>query len=248
LLAAQTPADAVKSLVDAENAFAALAGQKGIKTAFLSFMDKDAIVFKPEPVRAQEFHESRKDDEALLYWVPEFVQISGGLGWTTGPWEYRAEKMQEQPVATGHFITVWKRQKDGSWNWLLDAGISHPMKRGVKPVGVDHVMMIAPRADKAEIERVRKALLAMENAFAKGARKTWGDLAYSAGKYARVYRDGSPILNPNGTAFISMKAVSGEVIFVPDSCGVSESADLAYTYGMGSFHPGEAKAPMERFS
>jgi hypothetical protein len=258
----QAASDVVKSLVDTENAFAAMAGQKGIKTAFLSYMDKDAIVFSPKPVRALEHYENDKD-QGLLYWVPEFVQISGELAWTTGPWEYREQKMQEKPIATGHFITIWKKQKDRSWNWVLDAGIPHPLDSGVKPVAVDHVVMPAPIVDyiqigtpktdkketeKREIDQIRKLLLSMDCAFTKGAGKTWNNPAYSKEEWARVYRKGSPVIKIREKAFSLLKTTAGEVTFAPMACEVSDSKLLGYTYGMGSFQPADRKSPIEEFS
>ena len=51
---------------------------------------------------------------------------AGDLGYTTGPWEFKADIHDAKSVAWGHFLTVWKRQPDGSWKFAIDLGISNP--------------------------------------------------------------------------------------------------------------------------
>ena len=228
VLAAQTYPDAVKSLVETENVFAAMAGQKGINAAFLATMADGAVIFRPEPTDARKVYSSWEEDSGLLYWVPEFVQVSGAgdLGWTTGPWEYRAEKMQEKPIATGHFVTVWKKQADGSWKWVLDAGVPHPLSGGVKKVDVKSYYMEAPKADKNSITLIWNSLLSLDRAFAQGAHKTWADVAYASGKNLRIYRKGSGIIRAEDKEFVSLVASRGEVIFTPYNGGASESGTI----------------------
>jgi hypothetical protein len=68
----------------------------------------------------------------LLAWQPIFarVSIAGDLGYTTGPWEYKDNIKDEKPSGYGNFVTVWKKQADGSWKFVVDLGISHPMSAG----------------------------------------------------------------------------------------------------------------------
>ena len=55
---------------------------------------------------------------------------SGDMGFTTGPWEAKGDINDEKPSGYGHFVTVWKKQADGSWKFVVDLGISHPQSGG----------------------------------------------------------------------------------------------------------------------
>lgn len=128
---------AFDSLVAAERAFAALSVEKGTKTAFLTFLASDGILFRPRAVNGRSLWESRTSPRATLIWEPGFAEVagSGDFGWTTGPWELRAGG---QPFGYGHFLSVWKRVGDGSWRVALDIGIGHQQpERGVGSAVVD---------------------------------------------------------------------------------------------------------------
>src|SRR5262245_6609682 len=113
LFAASNPAQVV---VDSERAFSRLAGEKGIRTAFLTFLAEDSIVFQDKPMPGREVYEKRPEGQGVLFWLPVVADISaaGDLGYSTGPWEY-SPKPGEKPVAFGEFSSIWKKQADGTW-------------------------------------------------------------------------------------------------------------------------------------
>ena len=105
------------AIVKAELAFARLAQEKGQWTAFRETADKDAVMFAPEAVNAQSWLKKRADPPRAVAWQPYriFVSCDGGYAASTGPWT--------QPDGTsGTFTTIWRRQKDGGFKWLLDFG------------------------------------------------------------------------------------------------------------------------------
>src|SRR5260221_7027640 len=95
----------LQKLVDTENAFARTAAEKGTRTAFLSFLADDSIVFNPQRSNGKEVWTARKESPALLSWYPIFADISGNglIGYTTGPWEYRPKGKEDTPAAFGHY-------------------------------------------------------------------------------------------------------------------------------------------------
>jgi ketosteroid isomerase-like protein len=113
-------------LVATEHAFAGLAAEKGTKQAFLHYLGSDAVVFVPRPANGRAVWEARADKPTLLAWQPAFAEVSGwgDLGWTTGPWEYSADR-GAPPSAFGSFVTVWRRANDGHWWVAADIGVSH---------------------------------------------------------------------------------------------------------------------------
>jgi ketosteroid isomerase-like protein len=118
---------AFDSLVASERAFAALSVEKGMKTAFLTYLASDGVIFRPGPVNGRDVWEKRPESQATLAWEPSFAEVagSGDLGWTTGPWEFRPPAERKQPTGYGHFVTVWKKVGDGTWRAAVDLGISH---------------------------------------------------------------------------------------------------------------------------
>ena len=60
-----------------------------------------------------------------LRWKPTYADISrsGDLGYTTGTYEIRGKTPQGQEVSrTGRYVTIWKKQADGSWKVVADIG------------------------------------------------------------------------------------------------------------------------------
>jgi ketosteroid isomerase-like protein len=118
----------LRKLVDTEHAFAQLAADKDTRTAFLANMSDDALIFNPDATKAKPFWEARAANKSLLSWAPNYADISsnGILGYTTGNWEYRAKGKDDTPAAFGEFITLWLRQPDGRYKFVIDIGVGHP--------------------------------------------------------------------------------------------------------------------------
>jgi ketosteroid isomerase-like protein len=117
----------LQKLVDTEHAFAKLAAERGNRTAFLAFMADDALAFVPDRTSAKTFWSARGESKALLSWAPNYADVSssGIIGYTTGNWEFRAKGQSDGPSAFGEFVTIWVRQPDGKYKWVVDIGIDH---------------------------------------------------------------------------------------------------------------------------
>jgi len=116
LLAAAEPAPI--TAIDAERAFAADAQKIGQWTAFRKWSTADALMFTPQPVNAHAFFKDFKDPPVPVYWWPgrSYVSCDGTVAVNTGPWVRNFGK------SVGYFTTIWKRQPDGGWKWIYDAG------------------------------------------------------------------------------------------------------------------------------
>ncbi|MFA7421998.1 MAG: hypothetical protein WCZ90_20105 [Melioribacteraceae bacterium] len=117
----------LNNMVKHEYAFAELAKIGTTKDAFLSFLDNEGIIFRPHPVNGKTFLEKSKPNNGWLIWYPERAGISssGDIGYTTGPASFRKEKGDSVDIWFGNFCTVWRKQKDNSWKFLIDFGISN---------------------------------------------------------------------------------------------------------------------------
>ncbi len=65
------------------------------------------------------------DPNFSLHWKPRRAEIliPGDLGYTTGAYERKAMN-NEGKLITGHgtYVSIWRRQADGSWKIILDTG------------------------------------------------------------------------------------------------------------------------------
>ena len=68
-----------------------------------------------------------------LTWTPTDAQMgpSGDEGYTWGHFEGHSKDANGNPVTTtGRFITIWRKQPDGNWKVVLDAGSNEPVAAG----------------------------------------------------------------------------------------------------------------------
>jgi ketosteroid isomerase-like protein len=68
-----------------------------------------------------------------LTWTPTDAVMgpSGDIGYTWSHYEGRSKDANGNPVVTsGRFITIWRREPDGSWKVALDAGANEPPQAG----------------------------------------------------------------------------------------------------------------------
>jgi len=68
-----------------------------------------------------------------LTWTPTDAQMgpSGDMGYTWGHFEGHSKDANGNPVTTtGRYITIWRKQPDGSWKVVLDAGSNEPAASG----------------------------------------------------------------------------------------------------------------------
>ncbi|HQV04539.1 MULTISPECIES: hypothetical protein [unclassified Novosphingobium] len=110
------------AVVAEELAFARLAQEKGQWTAFRETATKDAVMFVPQMVYAQEFLKDKPNPPKPVTWQPHQVWSScdGSLAVTRGAW-------QRPDGTSGWFTTVWQKQKNGRYKWVLDQGDALPM-------------------------------------------------------------------------------------------------------------------------
>jgi len=68
-----------------------------------------------------------------LTWTPTDALMgpSGDMGYTWGHFEGRGKDANGNPVTTsGRYMTVWRKQPDGAWKVVLDAGANEPAAAG----------------------------------------------------------------------------------------------------------------------
>ena len=110
----------------AETAFCAMAKEKGIEAAFLAFAADDAVICRTTKVykgkEGIKKYYSNKDKNDQLTWKPGYVGVSesADMGYTYGEYDFSGIRAGNTITDHGVFHTVWKKQKDGSWKFVVD--------------------------------------------------------------------------------------------------------------------------------
>ena len=119
--------DPLTDMVETEKAFAATAAEKGTRSAFLEFSSADALLFLPDKTNSRSYWTARADSTGLLSWAPNYADLSanGMIGYTTGNWEFRPGGKASEPTGFGQFVTIWQRQPDGKYRFIIDIGVGH---------------------------------------------------------------------------------------------------------------------------
>lgn len=68
-----------------------------------------------------------------LTWTPTDAVMgpSGDMGYTWGHFDGHSKDANGNPVTTsGRYMTIWRKQPDGSWKVVLDAGANEPAGAG----------------------------------------------------------------------------------------------------------------------
>jgi len=129
-VAAVDPTQLKAELIKMEHDFCTMASAQGVPAAFAHFAAPDAAFFDVDPRahRGPEAVRLRMADfppNAQLTWAPLQVDVaaSGDLGYTWGRYEFRSPGADgPERVSGGFYLTIWKRQPDGSWKFAIDTG------------------------------------------------------------------------------------------------------------------------------
>lgn len=117
-------------LFEVDRAFSSASVELGTQKAFMRFMADSATMLRDDsyPITGRASIEVLFADwspQAELTWEPVFADVSssGDLGYTIGEYLYtNADSAGNEITGVGYYVTIWKKQADGSWKYVLDAG------------------------------------------------------------------------------------------------------------------------------
>lgn len=111
------PAAEPSAVIAAELAFARMARDKGTWTAFRATSTRDALWPGPRWQNVHEGLRGRADPAQPIVWGPDLVWSScdGSFALSTGPATHPDGRRTR-------FATIWQRQNDGEYRWVLDQG------------------------------------------------------------------------------------------------------------------------------
>jgi ketosteroid isomerase-like protein len=120
----------IDELMQVDRDFAQLCVEKGASESFLTYIDDSCVILRPNrlPVKGREKITemySNPDTSMTLNWEPLYADISssGDLGYTYGIYTIEMDSPEGTTVTKeGTYATIWKKDKDGKWKFVLDIG------------------------------------------------------------------------------------------------------------------------------
>ena len=113
--------------MNADRAFSAMSEKKGLRNAYLDFIENDGVLLRPGTLPlaggdAMDFITQSNDSLFVMTWEPKSASIaaSGDLGYTYGVYSIR--QLENDSVFFGSYVTIWKRQPNGKWKFVLQSG------------------------------------------------------------------------------------------------------------------------------
>lgn len=225
----------VVQMIDAELAFSKMAGQRGIRDAFLHYLADDSVILAPRPVNGQQANREGPADPGVLSWYPSLAGVSGAgdLGYSTGPYEYRAAA-GKAPVGFGHFISMWRRQANGDWKVVFDAGVRNARTAQV-PAGVqrkEESRAPAPALAAGALAQREQALRQAEMGLGRDVATQGGTarLGWLA-REARFFRDRQEPLTDRESIARLLRDEKAAPVWNMEKVVLAASGDLGYAYG-----------------
>ena len=232
---ASTPHPSADPVIAAERAFAARGQEVPVKQAFLDFAAPDGVLVDSERGAENALRTIAgwpdRANAGYIKWWPLYAGIasSGELGFTTGAATYGDNERFT------HYFTVWKKQPDGSWKWLIDMGSPAD---AVSPFGPETTPQVAPPAPVRGRypESAWRTLDETETALVDEARTNL------AAAYGRRLAPEGRIMGMEGQPSVGRAAWSRALAARPKSVsmkplggGVSKSGDFGWTYGSAAW-------------
>lgn len=112
-----------------------LAKTKGFNHTRVDFAAENALLMRQDamPLNGKKDMEAyaatHSDSSFTMNWKPLRAQVavSGDLGYTYGSWKLTLHRADApDTVLAGNYVTVWEKQIDGSWKFLVDGGNDTP--------------------------------------------------------------------------------------------------------------------------
>ena len=123
----KTSLDIKAEVINADRAFSKMSEEKGIKEAFMQFIDSDGVLLRPgymplKGANAIDYISQENDSGFTMTWEPSGVSVakSGELAYTYGT--FLMQIHGKDSVVRGTYVSVWRKQSDGTWKYVLDSG------------------------------------------------------------------------------------------------------------------------------
>lgn len=117
--------DALNAMQQTDVDFSSRSREVGMRKAFLEYIDDEGVLLRPGKMPivgadAVDFITTVNDSSFTLTWQPEGgnIAVSSDMGYTYGVYEME----MDGAIHKGTYVTIWKKQADGNWKFVLDSG------------------------------------------------------------------------------------------------------------------------------
>ena len=239
---------AEKEIFDLEEAFSNDSKELGFITANLKYAANDAWVFRPKIINAKEWSYKLKgtDSSYQITWYPSYIDVSaaGDLGYGTGPFHYISKIPGDNTENHGQFLTVWKRQEDGTLKFVLDFGSNQlPPAEVVKKEPLFQSFSSKKKYKTIDQTKALQELFALEKSFNEECLNKGDIAAYKryASSDIRFFYQRQFYIKGLDNALSRIGNVKGYHDWKPINAFVAASGDMAYVYGTHEFNEGDIK-------
>ena len=130
------PAPGAELVMSADRSFARMGAERGPRAAFTQWVANDAVGFGPRGLEhgaaVRESYRQGFPGNPQFEWGPVLadLSISGDLGMTVGEARITSPGANGSPprVSYSKYLTIWKRQADGSYRFVVDMGNPRPQR------------------------------------------------------------------------------------------------------------------------
>lgn len=242
--------EAASQVEQTERDFDAFTHVHGYAKGFFQYSTPDAVNFHPEAFAihaklAEDLKTDSSDKPSKLRWGPHWVGMAGSrdMAWDLGPW------WVEGTDKTGWFFTVWQRQADGTWLWVLDGGAG-PDTPGHLPKPANNVRSFnigvspTPETSAGEASGLDdKYNTALATSTAPAAYNTLGwslpDIVAGDSGPPATSQLPAPKADTDRNAMLATRPAG--LTWTRDGQGGSSGGDMVYTYGHASAADGTFK-------
>lgn len=240
-LMAQEPdsSSALFSMRAAEQNFAMASLMYGRNAAFADNFADESVLFTDKWISTgKQYSKERKASPVVLKWEPEYMDIadSRDFGFSTGPWEAQEYRPGTPPLSEGYFLTVWKKQTDGTWKVILDGGGTTPPKKDHKhsfsfPAGADKPVLNPPVLNTGSLS---KELADRENQFLMNWGKSPLYSTYTSylAQHSRMQLSGHLPTTNTDTISSWINHFDKNLSWKISGSGAATSGDMGFTYGL----------------
>ena len=117
-----------------DSMFCVYSVEKGFSAALIEYADSDVVKLNDgeNPIfgieKLKEKLSGKAKDASTVTWKPMKIEVANScdLGYSYGNWEYKTQSQKGDTTYFGNYFTEWKKQKDGSWKYVLDGGNDTP--------------------------------------------------------------------------------------------------------------------------
>jgi ketosteroid isomerase-like protein len=211
----------------------------GRNAAFVENFADESVLFTDKWITTgKQFSKDRKAAPVVLKWEPECMDIadSRDFGFSTGPWEAQEYRPGTPPLFTGYFLTVWKKQADGTWKVILDGGGTTPEKKDHKhsfsfPVGADKAVLNPPILNTGSLS---KELTNRENQFLMNWEKSPLLSTYTSylATNSRMQLNGHLPTTKTDSINTWITHFDKTLLWNTSGSGAATSGDMGFTYGL----------------